>query len=54
MEVVRHVCYQASPSDSYDARPDVVAGRPSTARREDRIHFWKAIAPGVPSDEAVE
>jgi IS30 family transposase len=27
-------------------------GRPSTARREDRVRFWEAIARGVPSDDA--
>jgi IS30 family transposase len=27
-------------------------GRPSTARREDRVRFWKAIARGVSTDDA--
>jgi hypothetical protein len=27
-------------------------GRPSTARREDRVRFWEAIARGVSTDEA--
>jgi Helix-turn-helix domain len=27
-------------------------GRPSTARREDRVRFWQAIARGVSSDDA--
>ena len=27
-------------------------GRPSTARREDRVRFWKAIARGVSTDNA--
>ena len=27
-------------------------GRPSTARREDRIRFWKAIARGASSESA--
>ena len=27
-------------------------GRPSTARREDRVRFWEAIAAGVSSDDA--
>ncbi len=27
-------------------------GRPSTARREDRIHFWEAIAGGASSEDA--
>ncbi|HET7719736.1 MAG TPA: IS30 family transposase, partial [Acidimicrobiales bacterium] len=27
-------------------------GRPSTARREDRVRFWEAIAAGLSSDDA--
>ena len=27
-------------------------GRPSTARREDRVRFWEAIARGVSSEDA--
>jgi IS30 family transposase len=27
-------------------------GRPSTARREDRVRFWKAIARGLPGEDA--
>ena len=27
-------------------------GRPSKARREDRVRFWEAIADGVPSEDA--
>jgi hypothetical protein len=27
-------------------------GRPSTARREDRVRFWEAIAHGAPSEDA--
>ena len=27
-------------------------GRPSTARREDRLRFWQAIARGLSSEEA--
>ena len=27
-------------------------GRPSTARREDRVKFWQAIAQGTSTDEA--
>jgi IS30 family transposase len=29
-------------------------GRPSTARREDRVRFWEAIARGVSSDDAAD
>jgi len=27
-------------------------GRPSTARREDRVRFWEAIAAGLSSEDA--
>ena len=28
------------------------SGRPSTARREDRVRFWEAIAAGASSEDA--